>query len=203
MRVPTWIYFLIFIGLLIGNVKVYQTIFAEPVLKVAILEAGKSNAVLVKSPGGNTVLIDTGSDASILRALGGALPMWQRKIDAIILTSAAASNAGGLPEVQDRYRVGTLIRSATRGDRFALGGDAYADILWPPKTISPMSPADSVMVIRISYGITSFLIQKNLPLRISTYLATLDSNQPPPDLIISSSTPAGIYTSNGEIVIKN
>lgn len=160
MRVPTWIYFLIFIGLLIGNVKVYQTIFAEPVLKVAILEAGKSNAVLVKSPNGKTALIDTGSDASILRALGITLPMWQRKIDAVILTSTKKTFAGGLPDVMSRYHVTQTFSADTS---FSLGS----------VSIKILAPA----TLTISYGSTVFNI--------------------------SSSTPSGIYTSNGEIVTKN
>ena len=52
-----------------------------------------------------TILVDTGPDAGILRALGLALPMWQRSIDAVILTGTKTSFVGGLPEVQDRYRV--------------------------------------------------------------------------------------------------
>lgn len=154
MRVPTWIYVLVFIGLLIANVKVYQTIFAEPVLTVSVLEAGKSNAVLIKSPGGKTVLIDTGSDASILRALGSALPMWQRKIDAVILTSPKKTFAGGLPDVMNRYHV---TRTFSTGTSFSL--DAVSINILAPATLT------------ISYGSTSFKI--------------------------SSSTPAGVYISDG------
>lgn len=164
MRVPTWIYFLVFVGLLIGNMKVYQSIFAEPVLTVSVLEAGKSNAVLIKSPGGKTILIDTGSDASILRALGSALPMWQRNIDVIILTSSAARSAGGLPEVTSRYRVSKITHI---GDTTTPYGTSFT---FDTSRIKIIAPAAFI----ISYGSSV--------------------------LNISSSTPTGIYISDGETI---
>lgn len=160
MHIPTWIYFFVFVGLLIGNVKVYQTIFAEPVLTVSVLEAGKTNAVLIKSPGGKTILIDTGSDASILRALGSALPMWQRRIDAVILTSTKKTFSGGLPDVQNRYHV---TRTFSTGTSFSL--DSISITILAPATLT------------ISYGSSV--------------------------LNISSSTPVGVYTSDGQTVTKN
>jgi beta-lactamase superfamily II metal-dependent hydrolase len=201
-EVSTGFYLLLFVALLFGTVSVYRTIFAPPVLEVRVLEVGKGTAVFMKSPGGRTVLVDTGSDASILRALGSVLPMWQRRLDAVILTSKSSASIGGLPDVQSRYKVSQVIRSAARGDRYSLGDGTFIDILWPPKTITPLKPADSVLVLRVSYGTTSFLIQKNLPLRISSWLATADANLPPPSLVISSSTPKGEYVSDGVSVTK-
>ncbi len=200
--VSTGFYLLLFIGLVFGNISVYKTIFAPPVLEVRILEAGKGSAILLRGPGGKTVLIDTGSDASILRALGSALPMWERSLDAVILTSRSAASSGALPDVQSRYKVSQVIRSSLRGDRHSLGDGVYIDTLWPPKTASPLSKADDVLVLRISYGVTSLLIQKNLPPRVSKWLATTDTNVPPPDITISSSTPTGAYMSDGKIVTR-
>ena len=167
-------------------------------LRVSILSVGKGDAVLVQTPSGKTLLIDAGRDASILRALGSALPMWQRRIDAAIITSKASASSGGLPDVMARYRIETLVRSGTRGERFLLGDGAYVDILWPPPTAVPMNTTNGALVLRISYGTTSFLIQNNLPPRISAWLAVLDAHIPPSNVIISSSTPAGVYTSNGK-----
>lgn len=166
MRVPTWIYVLVFIGLLIGNVKVYQAIFAPPVLEVHVLAAGKSNAVLVKSPRGKTVLVDTGSDASILRALGSALPMWQRHIDAVILSSTKSAAVGGLPDVQRRYRVSQIMRIG--GEDIPYG----APLLFDGARIEIFS----LGTLSLSYGSTS--------------------------LAISSSTPVGVYISDGKAITQ-
>ncbi|MBI4088912.1 hypothetical protein HY415_02345 [Candidatus Kaiserbacteria bacterium] len=165
-----WVYFLLLLGLVVGNMSVYRAIFAPPVLKVSVLEvgppAGGGSAVLVQSPNGRTVLVDTGPDASILRALGQALPPWERAIGAIVLTGTKKSFVGGLPEVQNRYRVGELLyigdRTTPYGTPLALDGSE----------INVIAPG----TFTISYGSTSFSI--------------------------SSSTPTGVYTSDGKTVIK-
>lgn len=214
--------------LIAANVFVYRAVDMPRVLVITMLEVGKSHAVLVQSPSGKTLLIDAGRDASILRALGSALPAWQRQIDAVILTSSSITAAGGLPEVMSRYRISTLIRSgaqwsrsqesvladainaewglrkiiAQRGERLALGDGVYIDILWPDRDSSFARPVDGTLALRISYGTTSFLIQNNLPPRINKWLDTLDANLPLPNMSISSTTPAGVYVSNGEAVSK-
>src|SRR3989344_2937998 len=99
------VFFFIFIA---GNINVYQAILAPPVLEMTVLEVGKGNAVLVHTPHDKTILIDAGPDASILRALGSALPMWQREIDTVILTSSASRSAGGLSAVQSRYHISKI-----------------------------------------------------------------------------------------------
>ncbi|MHB0865865.1 MAG: ComEC/Rec2 family competence protein [Minisyncoccota bacterium] len=107
---PISAYVFLFLGLLAANYTIYKSVLAPPTLTVSIVEAGKGNAVLVRATDGATLLIDTGSDASILRVLGGTLPMWQRSLPAIILTSDAAKNAGGLPDVLARYHATQVIR---------------------------------------------------------------------------------------------
>ena len=51
--VSTGFYLLLFIGLVFGNISVYKTIFAPPVLEVRILEAGKGSAILLRGPSGS------------------------------------------------------------------------------------------------------------------------------------------------------
>ena len=148
-------YLLLFFGLIIGNIAVYQVIFAPRVLSMSVLEVGeKGNATLVRAPSGATILIDTGPDAGILRALGSALPMWQRDIDAVILTGTKTSFVGGLPEVKDRYRVSKLIyvgdSSVPYGPRLTLADGASIDIISPG-------------TFTISYGATSFEISSSTP----------------------------------------
>lgn len=189
---------LLLLALAAGNASVYRSIFASPALAVTVLDVGeKGSATLVRSPSGKTLLIDAGADAGILRALGSALPMWQRRLDAVILTSAAKRAAGGLPDVESRYTISSLIRSAHRGDRFPLGDGVLIDVLWPPETPAPLNAATSPLILRISYGATSFVIQNELPPRAAAWLAAADADIPPANLTISSSTPKRTYLSNG------
>lgn len=110
---PRW-YLVLFFVLFIGNIFVFSTIFGTHEFKVTVLDvgppAGGGSAALVHTSSGKTLLIDAGPDASILRALGTALPFWQRRIDAIILTGTKSSLIGGLPAVQSRYRISTITR---------------------------------------------------------------------------------------------
>jgi len=152
--------------LLVANFFIYRDILAPRVLTVSVLEVGKGDATLVQTPSGKTILIDAGPDASILRALGVALPLWQRRIDGVILTSAKAGAIGGLPDVINRYRAPTPVRfgnaNVPYGAHLVLG-DVYVDVLAPG-------------IFTVSYGAAS--------------------------LSVSSSTPKGVYTSDGKTITK-
>jgi|SRR3989338_4254666 len=165
-ELPRSFYIVFFFIFIAGNISVYQAILAPPVLEVAVLEVGKGNAILVHTPHDKTILIDTGPDASILRALGSALPMWQRSIDAVILTGTKASSVGGLPEVESRYNISARMHV---GGRVAPYGTS---LMFDNVRIEIIAPA----TLAISYGATTFNI--------------------------SSSTPKGVYTSNGETITQ-
>lgn len=116
---PRHVYALIGAALLIGNIVVWRAAFASRALAVRELSAGKGVATLVRTPQRATILIDTGSDASILRALGTALPFYTRRIDVVVLTSDHVNMRGGLPFVLSRYNVGAVARA---GDRITING---------------------------------------------------------------------------------
>lgn len=152
-KLPMSFYLTLFIVLVVANISVYRAIFAPRVLTVTVFKVGpvakQVNATLVHSPNNKTILIDTGPDASILRALGGALPMWQRKIDAVILTSTKKAFSGGLPEVQSRYRVTRTFSSDT-----SYSFDAVSITILAPGTLS------------ISYGSSVLNISSSTPASI-------------------------------------
>lgn len=151
--------FLCIVILVGANIFMYRAVFAPHILKISVLGAGKGNAILVQSPSRKTVLIDTGSDASILRALGLALPEWKRNIDAVILTGTKASFVGGLPEVENRYHVSTRMHigdaSTPYGTSLTLDG----------LRIEIISPG----TLSISYGATSLNISSSTP--TGTYIS--------------------------------
>lgn len=162
-----WFLFVCVAVLVVANIRIYQTIFAARVLEVSVLDMGKGRAVLVRAPSGATLLVDVGPDAGILRALGTALPPWQRAIDTVILTGSSRKCAGGLPDVASRYRVGADLRAGSAA--LPYGARIVFD-----KTISVIVAAPGAFAL--SYGAAS--------------------------LTISSTTPAGAYTSDGHAFIK-
>ncbi len=160
-----------------------------PHLEVRVLGVGNGDAILLTTPSRKTILIDTGPDASILRALGQALPEWQRHLDAVILTSSVADATGGLPEVEKKYTVGAILQAPQlrEGTRLSLGGGIFIEVLWPSLAAENMKPADSALAVRISGGTKSYLIEENLSTRVQKWLDVRA------DVTISTSTPAGEY----------
>ena len=159
-------YLILFFIFAAGNIYIYQTIFESRVLEVSILEVGRGDAILVRTPNDKTILVDAGPNASILRALGTALPEWQRRIDIIALTSEKVAAVGGLTDVMNRYHVTTQTHFGTAdipyGTRFTLD-TVSVDILYAG-------------MLNISYDSASFAI--------------------------SSTTPKGMYISDGKIVAQ-
>lgn len=126
-------YLALIVGLIVANVLVYRAVFASDAPSIQTLAVTKGDATLIRT-GQGLLLIDTGADASILRALGEALPPWQRSISAVILTSDKTAQSGGLASVQERYQVGQVLRVGTKdlpyGSRLMIG-DMPVTIIGP------------------------------------------------------------------------
>lgn len=163
-----WFLFICVAMLIVANMSLYRAVFATRVLEMYVLDAGeKGSATLLRTPGNMTVLINAGPNASILRALGSALPLWQRRIDAVVLAGTKTALASGLSDVERRYRVSTVVRA---GDARVPYGAA---LVFDGARLTIVSPE----TFTISYGATSFAI--------------------------SSTTPAGVYISDGKTITKN
>jgi len=79
-------------------------------LHVWVLDVGQGDAILLRTPGGATVLVDGGPDPTLLAArLGRILPFWQRRIDLLVATHADQDHLGGLLPLAERYRIGTVV----------------------------------------------------------------------------------------------
>jgi len=144
--------FLTLCGFISANVFIYQAMLAPPVLTISLFEAGKGRIALIQTPTGRTILLDTGSDASVLRALGMRLPFWQRSIDTLILSSTDTNAKGGLPSVLSRYSVHTQTQLFF-GSALTLENMRF-DLLSTNKT----------PVISLSYGTATLVISSSTPL---------------------------------------
>lgn len=75
-------------------------------LHVSFLDVGQGDAILIRTPSHQKILIDGGPSAeAILAQLGEQLPFWDRTIDLVILTHPHQDHVGGLVEVLRRYEV--------------------------------------------------------------------------------------------------
>jgi len=81
------------------------------------LDVGQGDAILIRSPGGRTVLVDGGPDPVLLNArLGRVLPFWQRHVDIVVATHVDSDHLAGLIPVVDRYIVGCALEPPYMGD---------------------------------------------------------------------------------------
>ena len=147
----------LFIVLIVANIFIYKTIVAPNVLKVSVLEAGKGSAVFIQTQNRKTLLIDTGSDASILRALGTSLSEWKRNIYAVALTSDKTISTGGLSEVTSHYKVSNILRF---GSSVPYGTPLTFDSVH----INILAP----QIVDISYGASSLSISSSTPKSVYT-----------------------------------
>ena len=151
---PAGVYLLILCGLVAANITIYRTVLAPQIPTVTVFDVGKGDAALVRSPRGRMLLIDTGPDASILRALGNTLPMWQRQIDAVILTGAKAASVGGLSDVRDQYRVPAPVQLG--GEDTPYGTTLAFDVDVSVTVISPGT-------FDVSYGTARLSVSSSTP----------------------------------------
>lgn len=94
------------VSLMIFSVFVWRLALSAPdgKLHLTLLNVGSGDALLLRTPGGRTVLIDGGPKASLLsNALGRRLPPFARRVDYWVIAAAEPPQIGALPQVLDRF----------------------------------------------------------------------------------------------------
>ncbi|MEK7178147.1 MAG: MBL fold metallo-hydrolase [Patescibacteria group bacterium] len=99
------------------------------ILETDFLDVGQGDAILIKTPKGQIVLIDGGPNNKVLEKLGKYFQPLQKRIDIIILTHSHADHVSGLIEVLRRYDIGLVILSGAE-----IKTDVYAEFLKTAKT---------------------------------------------------------------------
>ena len=147
-------------------------------LTVRFLDVGQGDAALITTPHGRQVLIDGGPSGIVLaRRVSESVPHWDHSLDAVILSHPQEDHMAGLPELAARFSIaktwvngrengtGTyryfqsaLAATATlsAGNHFAVDGVDF-QVLWPPTDYQPRELNDTSLIVKISYGHTSFL----------------------------------------------
>lgn len=136
-------------------------------LHITFLEVGSASGILVQTPAGRNVLINGGSSASELSdELGRRLPLFNRKLDWLVIASTREDELSALPRAVDRYtpqnvlwsgnmqasqsaelldeyfaEAGIPVTRAEVGQRLDLGEGAYLEV-------QAEGPRGSVLIIR-------------------------------------------------------
>ncbi|MGH2634180.1 MAG: ComEC/Rec2 family competence protein, partial [Tepidiformaceae bacterium] len=160
-------------------------------LRMTVLDVGQGDAVLFTTPSGRHVLVDGGaSGIQLARELGAVLPHWERSLDAVFVTLPQEEHAGAIPELLDRFNVGTTMdagfesneggfglyaasstnrRAVQAGDHYDIDGIRF-DVLSPAANATPAATNDGAVVLLVRYGTTSFILPSNASARIQQTL---------------------------------
>lgn len=101
-------------SLALGAIFVWSQVLAQAPnenVKINFLDVGQGSAILVEAPNDNQVLIDGGPSDAVLAKLGEALPVFDKKIELVILTHPDSDHLSGLIEVLRRYEVGQILET--------------------------------------------------------------------------------------------
>lgn len=105
---------LVLLGVL--SLGLWTTPPAAPHLDVLFFDVGHGDAVLIRTPGGRHLLIDTGGRyGGRVAAEWSLLPFFRRygidRLDAVLITHPDADHAGGLPLLLRRLEIGRVLDS--------------------------------------------------------------------------------------------
>ncbi|MDO8553127.1 MAG: MBL fold metallo-hydrolase [bacterium] len=168
-------------------------------LEVSFLDVGQGDSIFIDAPSGRQVLIDGGASGAVLRELSKVIPWYDRTIDVVIPTHPDSDHIGGLVDVLQRYKIGTIVHSdvegdtatakaledeiaregakqiiARRGQIIDFGRGAYIEILFPDRSVTNVDTNTGCVVARLVYGKTSFMFSCDAPKGIENYLVSLD-----------------------------
>lgn len=168
----------------------------DGLLHVWLLDVGGGNAILIQTPRGAHILIDGGRFPSrLLTAIGDRLPFTDRSLEVLILTQPDEAQFGALPAVLERYEPGVVLTSGqpNLGASFAAlqrqisayphinvragysletNDGVRVEFLHPAQQPDLTARLDdSALVLRLTYGDTSFLFTSNLSSKAQEELA--------------------------------
>jgi competence protein ComEC len=160
-------------------------------LHVSFLDVGQGDAILIRMPKGQDILLDGGPDPrKINLELGKKLPFWDRTIDLVVCTQPQADHVTGLVDVLQRYKVKQVFEpgvsynssiyqewcnlveekqikqdKAQAGQEIDLGNGTELEVLNPPASLWEGTSDDvdnNGMVLRLSWGQVSFLFTADI-----------------------------------------
>ncbi len=89
-------------------------------LHITFLDVGSANAVLIQTPAGQRVLVNGGESVTVLAdELGRRLPVFNRKLDWLIVGSTEEEQVAALPRVLERYPADAVLWSGNAQASFS------------------------------------------------------------------------------------
>ncbi len=193
--------------LLLANVLVWVAIASLPdgKLHVYVLDVGQGECILIRTPAGRNILIDTGPDPQVARVqLGKNLPFWDRQIDLLILTQPQADHNSGAIDLLRNYNIKNIAMTPlpsnsefTRklndeisqkdlapqpivtGKEILLEQGIRLSVLNPPAELHTGTDDDinnNTSVLKLEWGSVSFLLTSDIEEEAERYLLEKRAN---------------------------
>jgi competence protein ComEC len=171
--------------LVLFGITFFESSEESKALEVDFLDVGQGDAILIKTPDHQRILIDGGPSNAALNKLGENLPFFEKEIDLVILTHPHADHLDGLIEVLKRYEVKKILSTgvihttpdylawleeiknqnvpmeiARAGETLDFGGGIKMDIFYPTEDLTGKQVEnlnDTSIVAKLIFGQTSFL----------------------------------------------
>ncbi|MBA3047674.1 MBL fold metallo-hydrolase [Patescibacteria group bacterium] len=154
-------------------------------LEIDFFDVGQGDAIFIKTPMGQNILIDGGPDDKIIDRLSENLAWWDKQIDLMVLTHPHSDHVAGLVDVINRYKVKKILYTGVihdspdyltwlelirdrgiplviidRPQTVKLGEDCYLDISHPLESMLGKEVPNlnnSSIVVKLIYKETKFL----------------------------------------------
>jgi competence protein ComEC len=154
--------------------------------RLVVLDVGQGDALYVRTPAGQDLLIDAGPGRQVVAELERELPVGDRTLEAIFATHMDADHIGGFEAVLQEFKVqhvftngqqpttkkanafidavttqGIELQALSRGQRLTSTGFTM-DVLWPDDS-EHASSNEGALVMRLVTDHRSFLLMADAP----------------------------------------
>ncbi|MFH0776329.1 MAG: MBL fold metallo-hydrolase [Patescibacteria group bacterium] len=154
------------------------------------MNVGQGDAILIRTPSQQKILIDAGPAGAILAPLSRELNFWERRIDLAVLTHPDADHVAGFVEILKRYEIGRILLTgvqpgsewyreilreiaarkipttlANAATDFDFGGGVLLDIFWPTANLAGKFIEDTnaaSVSARLIFGKTAAILTGDL-----------------------------------------
>lgn len=197
----------------------------SPYLQVHYLDVGQGDSALIETPSGVQVLVDGGSNATVLRRLGEEMSFFDRSIDVVMGTHPDKDHIAGLIDVLKRYSVATIFTTENKGDSSTsdlynklktaegaevinvrrgqtvmLDASTSMRMLFPDSDPTNMESNTSSIVFQLVYGSTTFMFTGDSPKSIEEYLILVEGEHLKSDVLKAGHH--GSRTSTSELYLN-
>jgi len=144
-------------------------------LEMTVIDVGQGDSILVRFPGGDTLLVDCGPAREGGFDAGRRIVapyLWGRgitRLDAVAITHPQADHMGGLASIVELFRPQEIWSAepleGVSGERVLCAGAQPRPgvyVIWPPRSLQGLETNERSLVLRIVFGKTAFLLTGDL-----------------------------------------